>query len=208
MEKDGGGPPQSLPTPRGVAGGDGVLGVRGGLAGIYRSTRLFGPFSTRPESASPPGSSECWRGLPTADTHIFRAHHHLSFHQPPSQMPVSGCKWSLPAPFLLLSSPALPSVSLSSKTPPAPTPQPCSSTLKSQLPEDATSKAPSQGLPRPLALEHAAPSLLLHRLVQGCRPSPPGPSLSNRPPVDQVQPPGSVVEGPWAMGTGPPLLNP
>lgn len=83
MKNDGGTPRSQAPSPGGGWRRQGSQGVNRFRPEIYRSTRLFGTFSTCPESASLPGSSECWRGLPTADTHIFRAHHHLSSHQPP-----------------------------------------------------------------------------------------------------------------------------
>lgn len=77
-------PPESRPPEgEGWREESGLLGCGRPLPEIDRPTRLFGAFSTCPESASLPGGSKCWRGLPTADTHIFRAHYHLSFRQPP-----------------------------------------------------------------------------------------------------------------------------
>lgn len=73
----------------------GFLGREEVLPEIYHSTRLFGPFCTRPESASLPGSSKRWRGLPTADTRIFRAHRHLSSHRPQRMLMFSSFLWFL-----------------------------------------------------------------------------------------------------------------
>lgn len=68
-------PPESRPPEgEGWREESGLLGCERPLPEIDRPTRPFGAFSTRPESASLPGGSKCWRGLPTADTHIFRAH--------------------------------------------------------------------------------------------------------------------------------------
>lgn len=76
----------------------GFLGREEVLPEIYHSTRLFGPFCTRPESASLPGSSKRWRGLPTADTRVFRAHRHLSSTGPLTpQTRLSGCEWRGPS---------------------------------------------------------------------------------------------------------------
>lgn len=134
-------PPHSRP-PAGTAWLEetGFLGCEQALPEIYGSTRRFGAFSTCPESASPPGSSKCWRGLPTADTHIFRAHYHLSSRQPPRRRRVLAangppCPQSTP-----VEKPASPKCHL----PPPPS-------VPRRLPRPEN---PSRGLPQHLVLMH------------------------------------------------------
>lgn len=147
--KNDGGTPRSPAPPRGWLEETGFLGCEQALPEIYRSTRFFGAFFTCPESAFLPGSSKCWRGLPTADTRIFRAHHHLSSHQPPRRRRVLAANGPslLPSPPLckrhVLQNATCPSIMALLLHPHVSVP------WRLRPPED-----PSRGLCQPLVLRH------------------------------------------------------
>lgn len=146
-------PPQRAGPPRGRGGGRsrGSWGASGPCQRlIARPGSLVLSRTTCPESASLPGGSKCWRGLPTADTHIFRAHYHFSSRQPPRRRRVLAAN-GRPCPLSSLPRrPVLPCVrAILSEMPPPP------SVLRRLPPPES----PSRGSPPASGPEAPVPSL-------------------------------------------------